>query len=78
MLAAVLYRVGVFLIVLLGVCSLAIQILDPQNGILLAVCLVIALVAAILSVRYVSVLTIFVTGIYGAAVAGLRSLNCFP
>ena len=65
-LAAVLYRVGVFLIVLLSVCSLAIQILDPQNGILLAVCLVIALVAAILSVRYVSVLTIFVTGIYGA------------
>ena len=38
-LAAVLYRVGVFLIVLLSVCSLAIQILDPQNGILLAVCI---------------------------------------
>ena len=77
-LAAVLYRVGVFLIVLLSVCSLAIQILDPQNGILLAVCLVIALVAAILSVRYVSVLTIFVTGIYGAVVAGTAVFELLP
>lgn len=77
-LAAVLYRVGVFLSVLLSVCSLAIQILDPQNGILLAVCLVIALVAAILSVRYVSVLTIFVTGIYGAVVAGTAVFELLP
>lgn len=77
-LAVVLYRVGVFLIVLLSVCSLAIQILDPQNGILLAVCLVIALVAAILSVRYVSVLTIFVTGIYGAVVAGTAVFELLP
>lgn len=77
-LAAVLYRVGVFLIVLLSVCSLAIQILDPQNGILLAVCLVIALVAAILSVRFVSVLTIFVTGIYGAVVAGTAVFELLP
>ena len=77
-LAAVLYRVGVFLIVLLSVCSLAIQILDPQNGILLAVCLVIALAAAILSVRYVSVLTIFVTGIYGAVVAGTAVYELLP
>ena len=77
-LAAVLYRVGVFLIVLLSVCSLAIQILDPQNGILLAVCLVIALAAAILSVRYVSVLTIFVTGIYGAVVAGTAVYGLLP
>lgn len=77
-LAAVLYRVGVFLIVLLSVCSLAIQILNPQNGILLAVCLVIALVAAILSVRFVSVLTIFVTGIYGAVVAGNAVYELLP
>ena len=77
-LAAVLYRVGVFLIVLLSVCSLAIQILDPQNGILLAVCLVIALVAAILSVGFVSVLTIFVTGIYGAVVAGTAVFELLP
>lgn len=77
-LAAVLYRVGVFLIVFLSVCSLAIQILNPQNGILLAVCLVIALVAAILSVRFVSVLTIFVTGIYGAVVAGTAVYELLP
>ena len=77
-LAAVLYRVGVFLIALLSVCSLAIQILNPQNGILLAVCLVIALVAAILSFRFVSVLTIFVTGIYGAVVAGTAVYELLP
>ena len=77
-LAAALYRVGGFLFVLLSVCSLAIQILNPQNGILLAVCLVIALVAAILSVRFVSVLTIFVTGIYGAVVAGNAVYELLP
>lgn len=77
-LAAWLYRAGVFLITFFGVCGLCVRIMDPQNWILLTVCLVIALAAAILSVRYTSVITIFVTGICGAAAAGTAVYELLP
>ena len=74
-LGAVLYRAGVFLVILFSVFSLCIQIIDPQSWIVLILCLLIALAAAILSIRYVAVLTILATGIYGASVSG-NALNC--
>lgn len=69
-LAAWIYRMGVFLITFFSVCSLCMRSINPQNWIVLTVCLAIALVVAILSVRYASVITIFVTGICGAVTAG--------
>lgn len=75
---AVLYRAGVFLVILFSVFSLCIQIIDPQSWIVLILCLLIALAAAILSIRYVAVLTILATGIYGASVAGNALYGLLP
>lgn len=77
-LASWLYRMGVFLITFFSVYSLCVRTMDPQNWILLAVCLAIALAAAILSVRFAAVITIFVTGICGAAAAGTAIYELLP
>lgn len=77
-LGAWLYRAGVFLIVFWGAGSLLIQILDPGNWILLAVCLLAALIAAVLSIWNVMVLTILVTGIWGAVSAAAAVCKLIP
>lgn len=73
-----LYRCGIFLIVFLEVSSLLISLADPQNWIVLIVCLLASLVCAVLSIRYAAVLTIIVTGIYGAMMAGTAFCALFP
>ena len=69
-LGAALYRVGVFLTVFVSTGGMAVCLIAPKNWAAAVICLAIALVAAILAVRFVVVFTIIATSIYGAAVAG--------
>lgn len=69
-LGAVLYRVGVFLVVWVAGCSLAYAVLVPDNLIMGIVCLVIGLVAALLTITFAEPVTMVVTGIHGAAMLG--------
>ena len=77
-LGAALYRVGVFLTVFVLAGSISTYLIVPQDWIGAAICLVIGLVAAILAVRFVVVLTIIVTSVYGAAIAGTAIYHLLP
>ena len=77
-LGAVLYRMGVFLLVFISVSSFCIGVINPQDWLFTGICLAAGLVAAILSVRFVSVLTILVTTVYGAAAAGTAIYHLLP
>lgn len=77
-LGAALYRVGVFLTVFVSAGSVSTYLIAPQDWIGTAICLAIALVAAILAVRFVAALTIIVTSIYGAAIAGTAVYHLLP
>ena len=77
-LGAALYRIGVFLTVFVLAGSISTYLIVPQDWIGAAICLVIGLVAAILAVRFVVVLTIIVTSVYGAAIAGTAIYHLLP
>lgn len=77
-LGAALYRVGVFLTVFVLAGSISTYLIVPQDWIGAAICLAIGLVAAILAVRFVVVLTIIVTSVYGAAIAGTAIYHLLP
>lgn len=65
-----LYRIGVFLLVLVEIFGVAVTILKPESWILAAVGLAVALVLAILAVIYVEPFVIVVTGLAGGIAAG--------
>ena len=69
-LGAVLYRAGVFVVVFFSAGFFCIQVINPENQAVLAVCLVIALVAAILSVKFLVIITIPATSVCGGAACG--------
>lgn len=69
-LGAALYRVGVFLTVFLGVGLFGIHMIDPRNWILLGICAGVALVAAMLSVKFINMFTILATVLLGGVTAG--------
>lgn len=77
-LGAALYRVGVFLTVFVSAGSISTYLIVPQDWIGAAICLAIALVAAILAVRFVTALTIIATSVYGAAIAGTAIYHLLP
>lgn len=77
-LGAILYRAGVFLLTFVTVTSFCIYLIDPQDWIFAGVCLAAGLAAAILSVRFVTVLTIIVTSVYGANAAGTAIYHLLP
>lgn len=69
-LGAVLYRVGIFVVVWIAGCSAAAQMLQPKEIWLMLVCAGIGLVAALLTVKFAEIITIVVTGVVGAMAAG--------
>ncbi len=75
-LGAALYRVGVFITVFLAVGLFGVRMIDPQNWMMLAICAGVALVAAILAVKFVTLMTILATVIFGAVTAG-PAVYCF-
>ncbi len=77
-LGAVLYRAGIFLTVFTAVSSFCVGVINPGDWISVGICLAVGLVAAILAVRFASVLTIFVTTVYGASVAGTAVYHLLP
>lgn len=77
-LGAVLYRAGVFLTVFAAAGSIAAYAAAPQDGITAGICLVIALAAAVLAVRFVTGLTIAVTSVCGAMLSGSAVYYLLP
>lgn len=77
-LGAVLYRVGVFLLVFISVSCFCIYVINPQDWILAAVCLAIGLLAGILAIWFTVILTILSTSISGAALAGSAVYYLLP
>lgn len=69
-LGTVLYRVGVFLTVFVSAAGISMYVIMPQDWTAVLICLAIALVAAILAIRFVVILTIVATSVYGAAISG--------
>ena len=65
-----LYRVGVFLLVLVETFGVAVTILKPESWIPAAIGLAVALVLAILAAIYVEPFVIVVTGLAGGIAAG--------
>lgn len=77
-LGAVLYRVGVFITVFVSAGSVSAYLIAPKDLIAGVICLVIALAIAVLAVRFVAVLTIIVTSVWGAAIAGTAVYQLLP
>lgn len=69
-LGAVIYKLGVFIIVFLSACGFCIRILYPQDLIMLGICLAVGFIAALISVRFAEILMIFVTSLAGALLFG--------
>lgn len=69
-LGSALYRVGVFLTVFLSVSLFCFHLMTPDNWMLTGVCLVSGLVAAILSMKFLEIITILATALLGAVTAG--------
>lgn len=65
-LGAILYRVGIFLVVGLAAESLAFSLIQPANTLMTLVCFGIGLVVALLTVVYAEPVTMVVTALYGA------------
>lgn len=77
-LGGILYRTGVFLTVFVSAAGIGIYLINPQERLTGAICLAIAFVAAILAVRFVVVLTIIVTSVFGAVTAGTAVCFLIP
>lgn len=69
-LGSALYRLGVFLTVFLSVSLFCFHLMTPDNRMLTGICLVIGLVAAILSMKFLEIITILATALLGAVTAG--------
>ncbi len=69
-LAGFFYRLGAFLMAWAAGSYLATALLDPQDWILVAVCAAIGLVVALLTLKFLVVITIVATSIMGAVLAG--------
>lgn len=69
-LGSALYRLGVFLTVFLSVSLFCFHLMTPDNRMLTGICLVIGLVAAILSMKFLEIITILATALLGAVIAG--------
>ena len=69
-LGSVLYRVGVFVTVFLSVSLFCVHLINPENWIFIGICQAIGLIAAILSMKFLEIITIFATVLLGAATAG--------
>lgn len=65
-LGAVLYRVGIFLVVWIAGSLLSAGVVSPENLIMVLVCAGIGLVLALLTVKFAEPVTMAVTGLYGA------------
>lgn len=70
LLGSVLYRVGVFVTVFLSVSLFCFHLMNPENWILIGICQVIGLVAAIFAMKFLEIITIFATVLLGAVTAG--------
>lgn len=77
-LSAFFYRVGVFITVFLSVCGIYIQIVQPADYISLCIGLAVALLFAVLAVKFVVVLTILATSLWGALLAGTAVYQLTP
>lgn len=77
-LSAFFYRVGVFLTVFLSVSGIYFQIVQPRDYIPCAIGLAAAFLIAALSVKFVEVLTIFTTAVWGAMIAGTSFYQLVP
>lgn len=69
-LGSALYRAGVFLTVFLSVSLFCFHLMTPENWMLTGICLVIGLMAAILSMKFLEIITILATALLGAVTAG--------
>ena len=69
-LGSVLYRVGVFVTVFLSVSLFCLHLINPENWIFIGICQAIGLIAAILSMKFLEIITIFATVLLGAVTAG--------
>ena len=70
LLSSILYKMAIFVTVFITASLFSAHLINPQNGILLGICLAIELVAAVLSVKFAAVLTILATACCGAVIAG--------
>lgn len=75
---AVVYRAGVFLLVFFSAAGFSMGLVNPQDWISAAVCLAVSLVAALLAIRFVTVLTIIVTSLCGGLTAGAAVYYLLP
>lgn len=75
---AALYRAGIFITVFVFVSAFSSYVINPHNGILFAVCAVIGLVAAVLSVKFTVVITILATDALGAVLGGTALYHMLP
>lgn len=66
-LGSVLYRVGVFVTVFLSVSLFCLHLINPENWIFIGICQAIGLIAAILSMKFLEIITIFATVLLGRA-----------
>ena len=64
------YKFGVFLAVWMGGTGCGILILQPQNIALLGACGAVGLVLALLAIKFTAAITMIVTAVYGAVLAG--------
>lgn len=77
-LGAVIYKLGVFIIVFLSAGGFCIRILYPQDLVMLGICLAVGFIAALISLRFAEVLTIFVTSLAGALLCGTSAYYLIP
>lgn len=77
-LMAWLYRFGVFALTWAAVFAICAYIISPDNMIMWGVCAVVGLVFALLSIRFLSVITIFVTAVFGGLLAGSAIFAWIP
>lgn len=77
-LGAVIYKLGVFIVVFISVSGFCIRILYPQDLIMTGICLGTGLIAAFISIRFAEILTIFVTSLAGALLCGSSLYYLFP
>ena len=77
-LGAFFYRFGVFLTVFISTCVIYAQIVQPDELLVAAAGLAAALVAAVLAVIFVEAITVIVTSVCGAVLAGTSLYQLIP
>ena len=77
-LMAWLYRFGAFVLIWAAVFAICTYIISPDNMIMWTVCAVVGLVFALLSLRFLAVITIFVTAVFGGLLAGSAIFAWIP